>query len=162
MAIDIVENYLLLSWNLIIIVANYLFHLTSKDDNRQMTFRLPIGCKVKWDILRSRIEWLMQAWIARPQLSASMTQSSITTNGGILLHGKSVEKFPLIESYSIGRVSKIFIPDTSFSDTGISPASLQNAFVPWRPVNTVKQRKTFDNGYLPYPFTGVHYRTSYF
>lgn len=97
-----------------------------------------MGHTVKCDTFRSKNEWLMQAWIARPQLSSSTTQSSITTNGGNLWGGKSVEKFSFIES-SKGRVSKIFIPDTSFSETGISPASLQNALVPCLPSESNKK-----------------------
>lgn len=58
----------------------------------------------------------MQAWITRPQLSLSTTQSSITTVGGILWHKALVGKFSFIYS-AVGRVSKIFIPNTSLSET---------------------------------------------
>ena len=85
-------------------------------------------------------KWLVQAWIARAQFLPSTTASSITTTGGILCFGRSVATWFCFNKLFEERMSKIFIPETSLSETGRLTASLQNAVVPWRPTGKMKMK----------------------
>ena len=96
---------------------------------------LPPGtsCIVTRDIFNSMNKLLVQAWIARAQFLASTTASSITTTGGLLRFGRSLAILFCLNKLFEERMSKIFIPETSLSETGRLTASLQNAVVPWKP-----------------------------
>lgn len=119
-------------------VIKYIFrHPTSKVFSRVWTSLSPISRMVTWDIFKSMTESPVQAWITRSQFLWLTTASSITTIGGILCLGSSVVAFCLIES-GVGRVSRIFIPATSLSETGRFIANLQNAVVPWTPVKMIE------------------------